>query len=129
MGVKRVVPKKIKIHKSGESDGESSTTSDSWQEKLSISITLDVSTKFLLVWDFEMKNSTTKEVSVRVEQNDTTEVAYTCEDGVANEYMQRSGDRLITLASGTNTFDIDFKRPSTGTAYIRRANLYLLKVY
>ena len=112
---------------SAEEDWESSTTSTSYQEKLSLTASGIDSGNYLLLWYAEMRSSSAssnKNSRLRVVLNDSEVVARSQEDG--NDYNAHGGFSVESLASGTHKVDIDFSRAGgINQSFVRNAKITL----
>lgn len=108
---------------SEKDDTESSTTSTTYQEKLTLTTpSLDIDDEYIVFWYMEVKaNLQNKIAAVRVQVDDTTDVLEVQHEG--NEWVPITGFSIYTVTiAGTHDIDIDY-RAVDGTAYIRRARL------
>ena len=105
-----------------ESEEESSTTSATYQAKLSSNFTL-LGGDYLVDWYCEVSTSD-KDMNVQILANNS--VLAETEAGQAdkkNIYEPVSGFKKLTLPAGTYTFSIKYNDAGAGTAKIRRARL------
>jgi hypothetical protein len=104
-----------------ESDGESTTTSLTWQDKTTLTFTAEAG-DYLLLYSAEYYNG-----NVRVEN--TTDVATYGQVAELSPslYTSFGGFAIITLTAGSKTIIIQWES-NGGTAYIRRARLYVKKL-
>lgn len=106
------------------SQGESSTPSTDWQQKLRLTTPDLPEGDYLIEWYAEMKhsNSTLNEyIEARIELNDDTEIGYSAWSFPA--WDDFSGMAFAEGISGVKTFDMDFRAQGGGTAYLRRARM------
>ena len=111
------------------SEGESTTTSGSWQQKLRLTTSNLDSGTYRIGWYCEFTTDDgSEECEVQVELNDTTQLAYVLEEpNPVTAWEILAGFKYESL-SGVNTIDIDFANPSAGTSSIRRARLEIWRV-
>jgi len=109
------------------SNGESSTTSADWQEKVSLSNTFPEG-RYRIGWCAELKidGGAGKNTLVQVQVDDSGFVNEVEENRA--EYKTHSGFRKITFTNATHTVDIDYKQAGGGTAYIRRARIEIWRI-
>lgn len=113
-----------------KSDGVSSTTLGTFQEKLNLNVTGLAAGTYLLHYAFVVAGSAAStEVEARVQRDNTTDsllVNWTPGTGSKNV---GAGIDFFTLSAGTHDFDIDFRRASgSGTASIEQARLALQRI-
>ena len=114
------------------SEGESSTTSTSWQNKLDFDFTVPSGT-YILFWYAEIRmNSTSYSTRARVELDGDTVTPYIgyieIEPQDTDNWYTFSGHKELSL-NGTHDIDIDYCRlGGNGTAYIRKARLTLWRI-
>jgi len=109
------------------SEGESSTTSETYQLKLRLTTSSLPSGTYIIQWNYEIDGNGDHAES-RVELNDTTELGFNRYDSSLNGYISVSGFALRSL-SGVNTIDIDYRTVSSpDDVDIRRARLALWRV-
>lgn len=110
-------------------EGESTTTSTSWQQKVSLTTPSLPAGTYMVHWYAEVKhsNSTMNEYSeVRCRANDTIELGFCA--WAFPVYDDFGGFRVVELGAGVQTLDIDFRMQGDGTAYIRRARLMMWRI-
>lgn len=110
------------------SEGQDSTSLTSWQQKLRVSKDLEDGT-YLVWWYCELRhsnNTASEYAEMRVEVNDTTEIGYS--HWPYNMFEDSGGFGRAVLSAGSYTFDLDFRAQGGGTAYIRRARLFVLRI-
>ena len=109
------------------STGSSSTTSNNYSDKRTLSVSTTSNTRVIIFYSWEMRHSSTNNSRVYGQfTGSNTSIA-----GGAQEYSQSgtsftrySGTALdIGSHSGTRTYKIQFKRSSVGTGYIQNATL------
>lgn len=116
-----------------DSDGESSTTSTGYQQKLRLTATTD-SSFYMLFWSAEVKcERYTRPMSVRIQVNDSTTVQEVGYDPITfdvySDFAPASGFVRLSLSAGTTNIDMDYRSLVNGeTARIRKARLALMKV-
>jgi hypothetical protein len=115
------------------SEGQSSTNSTAYQNKVSITVTDIPEGSYRLGWHFEWRISkSNRKFEYRIQQDNTTNlkedsispfVDVTVWNPVTNFYY------LETVSSGIHTFGLDYSSSSTNsTAYIREARLEFWRV-
>jgi hypothetical protein len=113
-----------------ESEALSTTTATTYQQKLRLTTSALPAGTYYLSWYAEICNTNNdKEMSARVEQDDTIELAL-CRNSskiVSNDpFHTFSGIKQVSL-NGVHTFDIDYLADSE-TAQIQRARLKISSV-
>ena len=110
--------------------GESTTTSEIYQEKVKLSFTPVSAGDYILQWSIELANSSSNQtVLVRIQQDDSinlNEIEFGHNRG--NAYDNRAGLIRVSLDDSSHTFDIDFSIGTGGTAKIRRARLLIRRI-
>lgn len=110
-----------------ESEIVSTTTSGTFQEKVELDIGTVKAGDFFLQWSCETANdSSDKPVQVRVQQNNTTDLAESSQaPKFDNTFFSVSGIKQLSLTAGAHTFQVQFSIDSGegGTAQIRRARI------
>jgi len=113
-----------------ESEGQSNTTSGSYQQKTRLSFTPAYTGDYLLMWSGEVaQDSLVSSTLVRLQQDDTTDLAEQRIEPKDNaDWQPVGGIKKVSLtASQAYTFDIDYA--STGnTSSIRRARVAIRKI-
>lgn len=114
-----------------ESDEAIDTTAlTDWQEKLKLSVVGIPVGIYLIQWYCEMKhsnNTLSEYAEARVMVDDTTEIGQSL--WPYGNYEDMAGFRVYDVGSaGDHEFDIDFRVQGGGTAYIRRARLFLWRI-
>lgn len=104
------------------SEGTSATTSDTWVDKLQLSLTNVPAGTYQLIWYFEAySSSSTTTVGARVLSNGSDVL---CEKAAAELPQATSGSAHHYINDGDHTFKIQWQREDgNGTVYIRRARL------
>jgi len=114
------------------SDGESTTTSTTWQQKLRHTVSGLIDGTYRLAWYSEIRCSTTNsDVQFRIQQNDVTDLALVnIEPQDATSYFPNSGFIYLRLSPATTyNFDMDYSNETAGnTVYIRRARFEFWRV-
>ncbi len=110
-----------------ESEAISSTTSTSWNLKVSLTFTA-TATDYLLQWYAEVCSSNKlARVQTRVQEDDTTthhEADWNPDTRDEVGYGTICGFRKITLTAGSHTFDMDYTTSNNGKSVsIRRARI------
>ena len=113
------------------SEGESSSTTLAWIEKLSMTTPTVSAGKYRIGWSYEFQTTSSSMTGkVRIQQDDTTEVCdvefrVTPDSG----WIGQAGFKYLTLGSGSYTFDMDFAPVNGGKAMqLRRARLEFWRV-
>ena len=117
----------------GSSDGESSTTNTSFQQKLRLTTGSLPSGKYRVGWSYEWSfSSTSYDFKAQVQINDSTTIAEHQEEpqDSGSDQWHKAGGFYYHTGSGVLNIDIDYCRSSSsgGTAYIRRARLEIWRV-
>lgn len=110
-------------------EGEDSTTSTSWQQKLRLALTGISAGTYIVQWYCEMRhsnNTATERSEMQVEVNDMTQIGYSM--WPYNIYEDAGGFAVSTLSDGDYNIDLDFRQQNGGTAYIRRARLLFWRI-
>ena len=107
------------------SEGESSTTSSSYQQKLRLTTGSLPSGVYRIGWYAEIDGQTDP-MDMQVELNDTDQIGFNDYDSSLSDYINCSGFYIDTL-SGVNTVDIDW-REGGGEGLIRRARLEIWRI-
>lgn len=115
------------------SDGESTSTSVTFQEKVSLSTISLPSGTYRIGWMYEWSHSSTNSSFVgRVQLNNTTILMDHREepqDGATAQYRPNNGYYYAVGISGVQLIDLDFAiSATTSTARIRRARLEIWRV-
>ncbi len=118
-----------------ESLGEVNTTSGTYQQKLSLPVTVLTAGRYRIEWSYETRASTSgtadRRCQSRVHLDNTTVLAepesskqqFKSNNSVSTQHTH-GGFAYATLTAGAHTVDIDYRRSSSaGTAYIRNARL------
>ncbi len=109
------------------SEGESSTTSATYQQKLRLTTTSLVSGTYMIQYSWEMDGDNNHGFT-RAQLNDATDLSEDRYDSSLIDYIMISGFAIESL-SGVNTIDIDFRANSGGdTMLIRRARIALWRI-
>lgn len=110
-------------------EGQDSTTSTDWQQKLRLTLNgLDEGT-YIVQWYCELRhsnNTATERAEMQVEVNDMTQIGYSL--WPYNLFEDSGGFAVYDFSAGDYTIDLDFRQQSGGTAYIRRARLLLWRI-
>lgn len=117
-------------------ESEQSTTSTTFQVKLSGTSIDDQTGKYVVHWFSEIANTNNNATTLfRVQWKNTSETVWkdlTSADayvGRSNVFIPMSGFRVIDkLVEETMEFRIEFARGTGGTAKIKNTNLYLFRV-
>lgn len=110
-------------------EGQDSTSSVDWQQKLRLSINDVVDGKYIVQWYCELRhsnNTASERAEMRVEVNDMTEIGYSL--WPYNLFEDSGGFAVADLSAGNYTIDLDFRQQGGGTAYIRRARLLFWRI-
>jgi hypothetical protein len=115
----------------GSSEGESSTTSGTYQQKLRVTTpSLTSGVRYKIEYQFETGVTADSDIAFRVQLDNTTTI---CE-GVfknhpyATRYEIQSGFYFSTTLSGVVDIDVDYYLGYGSTAYIRRARILVTRV-
>lgn len=114
-----------------EDEVESSTTSTSWTEKLSLNASSLPAGDYLMFWCYEWRyGNKSKFFRGRVQIDDTQTIMEQYESTTnTNNWSQIGGFKKISFTSGNHNIDIDYCSSRSGkTAYIRRARIELWRV-
>ena len=117
---------------SAESAAESTTTSNTFQQKVRLTTPSLPSGQYLLFYQWELENQTAEEAAeAQIEQDDATQIAATMYINVdlINDDKQLYGGFAELTLSGVTTFDIDYRDVDAGTAAIQRARIELVRLY
>ena len=117
------------------SSSEENNSSSNFQEKLSISINTASTSRVLVHYSFEIKQSSTNNVfcTGRLDGTNTSMV------GASNQHLdftnsQPSYERInghildVSSYSGTRTYKIQFNNSGTGYSYMKNATLVLTEI-
>jgi hypothetical protein len=118
----------------GTSNGETTTTSINYQQKLRVSITPDQSGDFIIRWTVEVTSDAgAKNTFLKIEQNDTTilnEIEHYVDS--ANSYETEGGFAIVSLTQGnTYNFDLDFRVQTISgnpVSKVRRARISIERI-
>ena len=112
-----------------ESEAESTTTSNNYQQKLKLTTPSLTQGNYLIQWYCEITSTDNDGVSCIVELDDATTIAEIEDDRHHSEdyFKPFSGMKQVTLSSGVHEIDIDYKKLG-GTAKIRRARISITGV-
>lgn len=115
------------------SEAESSTTSTTFQVKLSKAIGTVVTGNYLLSWYFELAGSTAnKPYEGRIRNTtDATDCGYLIfrpAQSKIEAYDTCCGNCYLASFSGNKTFEIQYRSQISDTTYIRRARLHIRRV-
>jgi len=120
-----------------ESEGESSTSSTTFQQKLRLTTSVLPSGNYMLQWYAEGRHSDIGDaIEMQIEEDDTTVHGlvrfYSGDSGGTNwiqDFQPFSGHRILEDFSGSHTFDIDYRAVGGGTsAEIRRARITIWRM-
>jgi parallel beta-helix repeat protein len=112
------------------SETESSTTSQTYQEKLSLATPSLPAGTYRIGWYCELRSDIAgKRSQVRVQVDNTTDLCYVTKDPGTSEKYSFCGFKYESLSAATHTIDMDYSAAeSRMTAYIRRARLEIWRV-
>lgn len=116
------------------SEGESSTTLDSYQQKLRLTTPSLPAGDYHVQWYAEVVTSdASKGIITQVQQDDTTVLmeSHADHNGTYAQgfWYSIAGHAVVTLTAASHTFDFDYKSEFTPkTAYIRRVRLEIWRV-
>ena len=104
------------------SEGTTGITSDSWVDKLTLTLTDVPAGTYAVTWYFEAYSSESGTVCQARVLSNASDVL--CEKEVTNLVQATSGSAHHYIGDGDHTFKIQWQRESgSGTVYIRRARL------
>jgi len=109
------------------SEGESTTTSTSFVEKLSHTTPVLTTNKHRISWYCEVDVNSNK-IEMQCELDNTTVIGSGYNDGSLDEYISQPGFIIITPTAATHQIDIDFKQLVSGTVRIRRARIVVEEI-
>ena len=126
-GEKAIIDKTYESSKNASSETESSTASDQYQEKLTMSFDCDAGT-YCLAWCAEVSSNGSKVVvlfRIQVDNTDTVcEVKVMPDAATFDGYGPVNGFINIPLTQGVHTIDMDYASGTDATVVkIRRARL------
>lgn len=110
-------------------EGEDSTTSTTWEQKLRLTLTDIPDGKYIVQWYSELRhsnNTATERAEMQVEVNDMTQIGYSM--WPYNVYEDAGGFAVANLSAGSYTIDLDWRQAGGGTAYVRRARLLFWRI-
>lgn len=110
-------------------EGQDSTSSTDWQQKLRLSMTGIPDGKYIVQWYCELRhsnNTASERAEMRIEVNDMTEIGYSI--WPYNLFEDSGGFAVTDLSAGDYTIDLDWRQQGGGTAYIRRARLLFWRI-
>lgn len=110
-------------------EGQDSTMSTDWQQKLRLSITGVEDGKYVVQWYCELRhsnNDAAERAEMQIEVNDTTQIGYSI--WPYNLFEDSGGFAVTDLSAGDYTIDLDYRQQGGGTAYIRRARLLFWRI-
>lgn len=112
-----------------ESEVESTTTSNNYQQKLKLTTPSLTSGNYLIQWYCEITSTNKDGMACIIELDDATTIAEIEDDRHHSEdyFKPFSGLKQVTLSGGVHEIDIDYKRLD-GTAKIRRARISIIGV-
>jgi len=118
-----------KNYKSAESEGEDTTTSQAYVQKLRLTTDDLPSGTYRIGWSFEGQGeSLVDSFQARVQLNNTTDLMnLSRESKDASDYIQYSGFKHSAL-SGVNDIDLDYQSSGGDTMKIRKARLEIWRV-
>ena len=109
-----------------QSEGESSTSSTTYQQKLRMTTPSLTGAYYYIGWTYEYTGDGDP-IHTQVDLNDGTQCGYHYSD--SHEEYQRVSGFCIKYLSGVNTIDVDFRADnSRDTVYIRRVTIILWRV-
>ena len=111
------------------SDGESSTTSTSYQTKTTLSFTPTAADDWVILGFAEYKGtSTSYSVRARLVIDGVTENEITVEPTNATDYQSYTAMKVASLSAAAHTVTLDYSsESSSATAYIRNARIVALR--
>lgn len=112
------------------SDGESSTTSSTFQQKLRLTTSELPSGVYRIGFYYEWQKSGLSDFLSRVQVNDTTNISEGFEEAVdagSDQWFVRGGFGYYS-GSGVLNIDLDYAASGGDTSYIRRARLEIWRI-
>ena len=104
-------------------DSTESTSSTTYQTKLSLATGSLVSGNYIVNWYFEYAcGSNNKKPEYRVRLDDTTDLMHINPEIRRDNYYPSCGFTKVDGMAGSHTIEIEYRK-STGNAYIRNARL------
>ena len=114
------------------STGQSNTSSESYSDKVTLSISTVSNSRVLVFYSYEIKHSDTsnKLCRGRVTGSNTSFVGGNRDDSNKNTSFQRFNGNVLDISShtGTRTYRIQFSRTSGGSGTIRNASLCAIEM-
>lgn len=114
-----------------ESEGESSTTSGSFQNKVNLTTSALAGGDYRISWFYEVY-TTDNDMNIRVQLDDTTNLTEhehtSVDEGDKHYWASHSGFMKVTLSAASHFIDIDWNDDGGGSAKIRRARLEIKKI-
>ena len=110
-------------------EGQDSTTSTSWEQKLRLTLNGLEDGTYIIQWYCELRHSNntgTERAEMQVEVNDMTQIGYSM--WPYNIFEDSGGFAVTDLSAGDYTIDLDFRQQNGGTAYVRRARLLFWRI-
>jgi len=110
-------------------EGQDSTSSTDWQQKLRLTLTDIPEGTYAVHWYCELRhsnNTASERAEMRVEVNDMTEIGFSI--WAYNIFEDSGGFTVADLSGGSYTIDLDYRQQGGGTAYIRRARLLFWRI-
>jgi len=119
-----------------ESEGESSTTSDTYQQKLRLTTSTVPAGTYRIGWAFAHSSSTDKlDCGFKIELDDTTVLSEPTPNmkgkSADGSYYGMSGFKHTSLTNASHTIDIDYIAnldAQAGTTYIKQARIEIWRV-
>lgn len=120
-----------------ESEGESSTTATTWQQKVRLSVSNIPTGTYRIGWSYEWSFSTqeSSNAAFTVNIDEGVNTIHQSEMGVAKNVEYNDGSFFGSggfghepLSVGNHTIDLNFKASAAGTTYIRKARLEIWRV-
>lgn len=114
-----------------KSEAESTTTSATYQTKLTLTTGSLPLGDYVLFWTLGASNNSAKQVEVQVRQGATQLRLITYEtsyQAAAGEYESVNGFHFMSQISGVQTFDIRHRSPDSGTARIGDVHMMIFRV-
>jgi hypothetical protein len=110
-----------------DSEGESTTSSTSWQNKVILTFTPVKAGDYIIEWYAEIYPDISGEnADIRVIDPDTNEIGFQSE--FENSYQAVSGFIKQTLTATSKTFTLQYRGSGIGSAHIRRSRLLARRV-
>jgi len=113
-----------------ESEGQSSTSSTSWQDKATLTFSPSESGNYLIIATAELKeNSGSYDLEVRMTIDSVTKAEADWEPDESNKWEPFFSHKIVNLDTSQHTIKIQYSIENDDkTAYIRRARIIAIKI-